>query len=379
MTLEDATSSNQTSRPDDSLLLDVEHLRVLFPVRKGTLIGKTYGHVHAVDDVSFQLRQGETLGIVGESGCGKTTLIRTLGRLIDATSGAIRFRGEDITKANGRRLRPFRRQVQMVFQDPQASLNPRKRVGQILARPLHLRGVPRDRIESDSRQLLGRVGLSAEHLNRFPHEFSGGQRQRIGVARALAMDPQLILLDEPVSALDVSIQAQVINLLEKLQEDLQLSYIFVAHDLSVVCHVADRIAVIYLGKLMELSPGDELYTKPIHPYTSALLDAIPIPDPTENRSRRRPIVRGEPPNPMEPPAGCRFHTRCSSATNICRTVEPPLTEYPGGHLAACHHPLNVDQANLGQLERSRLSPLTSGSLMPNDHEPSPPDTAQGST
>src|SRR5207302_4961593 len=290
-------------------LLDVEHLRILFPIKSGLVIDRTVGHVHAVDDVSFELRKGETLGIVGESGCGKTTLIRALVRLIDSTSGAIRFRGQDITKANRNDLEPIRREMQMVFQDPQASLNPRKRVIQILATPLRLRGVPKNQIETETRDLLDRVGLHPEHVNRFPHEFSGGQRQRIGIARALAMNPTLILLDEPVSALDVSIQAQVINLLDELQDELHLSYVFVAHDLSVVRHVSDRIAVMYLGKLMEVSPAAELYSKPVHPYTAALLSAIPIPDPAENRARVRTIVSGEPPNPISPPPGCRFHTR----------------------------------------------------------------------
>ena len=345
-------------------LLDVEHLKVLFPVKRGVVIDRTVAQVHAVDDVSFELREGETLGIVGESGCGKTTLIRALVRLIDATDGAIRVRVKDVTRASRGELAPVRREMQMVFQDPQASLNPRKRVGQILATPLRLRDVEKDRIEAESQRLLERVGLNPEHLNRFPHEFSGGQRQRIGVARALAMDPKAILLDEPVSALDVSIQAQVINLLDELQDELGLSYVFVAHDLSVVRHVSDRIAVMYLGKLMEVSPSDELYSKPIHPYTSALLAAIPIPDPRENRARERPIVAGEPPNPVNPPSGCRFHTRCPRATEICRRVEPRLTAYSGGHLAACHHPQNVSDDEIRASTRSEDSPLSSGDEPP---------------
>jgi oligopeptide/dipeptide ABC transporter ATP-binding protein len=348
--------------------MDVEHLRVLFPIKAGLIVDRAIGHVHAVDDVSFQLREGETLGVVGESGCGKTTLIRALVRLVSATAGTIRFRGQDITEAGRAQLQPIRREMQMVFQDPQASLNPRKRVGQILATPLRLRGVARDRVAPESRELLRRVGLQAEHLNRFPHEFSGGQRQRIGIARALAVDPRLILLDEPVSALDVSIQAQVINLLDELQDELSLSYIFVAHDLSVVRHVSDRILVMYLGKVMEVSPAGELYDKPIHPYTEALLSAIPIPDPEENRARQRMVVGGEPPSPISPPPGCRFHTRCPRATDVCRTDEPPLAEYAGGHLAACHHPLNVDAAEMSAATRSPLSPTSSARLLPSGKE-----------
>jgi oligopeptide/dipeptide ABC transporter ATP-binding protein len=345
-------------------LMEVEHLRVLFPIKQGIVIDRTIGHVHAVDDVSFELREGETLGIVGESGCGKTTLIRTLVRLINPTAGTIQFRGSDITKASRKRLEPIRGEMQMVFQDPQASLNPRKRVGQILRTPLLLRGVAKDQTEAESRELLTKVGLHAEHLNRFPHEFSGGQRQLIGIARALAVDPKLILLDEPVSALDVSIQAQVINLLEEIQDEFNLSYIFVAHDLSVVRHVSDRIVVMYLGKLMEISPAEELYDKPIHPYTSFLLGAIPIPDPIENRARERKTVIGEIPSPVNPPPGCRFNTRCPRATDICKTVEPPLTEYAGGHLAACHHPQNVSDDEIAAATRSAASPLSAGDVKP---------------
>jgi oligopeptide/dipeptide ABC transporter ATP-binding protein len=352
--------SQQTGGP----LLEVDHLRVLFPIKSGVIIDRKVGQVHAVDDVSFRLNEGETLGIVGESGCGKTTLIRVLVRLIEATSGTIRFRGQDITKWGRSELEPVRREMQMVFQDPQASLNPRKRVSQILATPLKMRGVQKAKMIDETRLLLDRVGLSGEHINRFPHEFSGGQRQRIGIARALAVDPILILLDEPVSALDVSIQAQVINLLDDLQEEFHLSFIFVAHDLSVVRHVSDRIAVMYLGKLMELSPAEELYDKPIHPYTSALLSAIPIPDPKENRARTRHVVSGEPPNPIRPPSGCRFHTRCPRASEICRTAEPPLTEYAGGHLAACHHPQSVTAEEISRATRSDASPLSSGTDVP---------------
>jgi oligopeptide/dipeptide ABC transporter ATP-binding protein len=349
-------------------LLEVEHLKVLFPIKSGLVIDRKVGQVHAVDDVTFTLREGETLGVVGESGCGKTTLIRTLVRLIETTDGAIRFRDQDITKAGRGELEPIRREMQMVFQDPQASLNPRKRVAQILATPLRMRGVERSQIEKEARALLGRVGLHPEHLGRFPHEFSGGQRQRIGIARALAVNPRLILLDEPVSALDVSIQAQVINLLEELQDEFQLSYIFVAHDLSVVRHVSDRIVVMYLGKVMEISPSEELYSKPIHPYTSALLGAIPIPDPNENRTRSREVVSGEPPNPINPPSGCRFHTRCPRATAICSRVEPQLTEYANGHLAACHHPQNVTDAEIAAATRSPSSPLSSGEEKPGEED-----------
>jgi oligopeptide/dipeptide ABC transporter ATP-binding protein len=345
-------------------LLEAEHLVVYFPVKAGLLIDRTVAQVHAVDDVSFKLMEGETLGIVGESGCGKTTLARTMIRLLEPTDGTIRFRGRDISHANRRELRRVRREMQMVFQDPQGSLNPRKRAIQIVGAPMRLHGTPREEVERRVRGLLERVGLNPEHVNRFPHEFSGGQRQRIGVARALAVEPTLILLDEPVSALDVSIQAQVINLLDDLQDGFGLSYVFVAHDLSVVRHVSDRIAVMYLGKLVEISPAEELYVKPIHPYTRALLAAIPIPDPKENRARSRAVVKGEPPSPIGPPSGCRFHPRCPHATEICGIVEPPLTEYANGHLAACHHPRNVTLEDIAGAQRSELSPRTAGDQLP---------------
>jgi oligopeptide/dipeptide ABC transporter ATP-binding protein len=348
------------SRP----LVEVEHLELHFPVKAGIVFDREVARVHAVDDVTFDLGEGETLGLVGESGCGKTTLSRALMRLIDPTDGSIRFRGSDITEASRKELEPLRREMQMVFQDPFASLNPRKRVGQIIGLPLRLHGTPQDEIEPRVRDLLRRVGLHPEHLNRFPHEFSGGQRQRIGVARALALEPRLIVLDEPVSALDVSVQAQIINLLEDIQDEMGLTYLFVAHDLSVVRHVSDRIAVMYLGKLMEVSPAEELYRKPIHPYTSALLAAVPIPDPEENRRRERVVVSGEPPNPIDPPSGCVFHPRCPRATDVCRRVEPPLVRYPGGHVAACHHPLNVSDEELRAAERDDASPRTAGDQMP---------------
>ena len=368
MSLEAELEPGAPIERDGGPLLEVDHLKVLFPIKAGVLVDRKVGFVHAVDDVSFELRSGETLGIVGESGCGKTTLIRALVRLIDATDGAIRFRGADITRSGRKDLEPIRREMQMVFQDPQASLNPRKRVSQILATPLGMRGVAKGRMQEESHRLLQRVGLHPEHINRFPHEFSGGQRQRIGIARALAVDPRLIMLDEPVSALDVSIQAQVINLLDELQEEFHLSYLFVAHDLSVVRHVSDRIVVMYLGKLMEVSPAEELYSRPIHPYTSALLGAIPLPDPNENRARDRPTITGEPPNPIRPPSGCRFHTRCPRATEICRSVEPQLTEYAGGHLAACHHPQHVTAHEIAESTRSPTSPASAGDEPPTADE-----------
>jgi oligopeptide/dipeptide ABC transporter ATP-binding protein len=347
-------------------LLEVEHVKLHFPIKEGLIVDRVVARVHAVDDVTFTLHQGETLGLVGESGCGKSTLSRTIMRLNQPTEGKIVFRGQDVTKAKRKDLIPLRRDMQMVFQDPYASLNPRKRVIQLVGAPLRRNGVNAKETERRVLELLDHVGLQREHRNRFPHEFSGGQRQRIGIARALALDPKLIVLDEPVSALDVSVQAQIVNLLDDLQDQMGLTYLFVAHDLSVVRHVSDRIAVMYLGKLMEISPAEELYTKPIHPYTAALLHAIPIPDPRRNRERERDVVGGEPPNPIDPPSGCVFHPRCPYATDVCRTVQPPLTRYPGNHLAACHHPLNVSAKDLAAAERSDASPLEAGAETPSE-------------
>ena len=349
-------------------LLEVSHLVKHFPLTRGVVFQREVGAVHAVDDITFAIAPGETLGLVGETGCGKTTAAKLTVRLIDPTSGSIRFEGEDVGSASGAALKRLRRQVQIVFQDPYSSLNPRRTVGSIIADPLAIHGVAQAPGERRQRvqELMEQVGLSPEHYNRYPHQFSGGQRQRIGIARALALNPRLVVLDEPVSALDVSIQAQVINLLSELQAELGLTYLLVAHDLSVVRHVSDRIAVMYLGKLMEVGPAKRLFERPIHPYTLSLYSALPIPDPQQGRSRERIVLHGDVPSAVDPPSGCRFHTRCPWATEICREVEPPLVRYPDGQLAACHHPQNVTPEEIRGARRDDSSPLTAGDELPGE-------------
>jgi oligopeptide/dipeptide ABC transporter ATP-binding protein len=348
-------------------LVEVSHLKQYFPIKDGVLIDREVARVHAVDDVSISIRPGETFGLVGESGCGKSTLSRTILRLLEPTAGTVTFDGQDISKLSRRQMRPLRREMQMIFQDPYASLNPRKRIGQIVGDPMKLHGNVdggRDALKKRVQELLDRVGLNPEHYNRFPHEFSGGQRQRIGVARALALEPRLIVADEPVSALDVSIQAQIINLLDDLQKDFGLTYLFVAHDLGVVRHVSDRVGVMYLGKIVEVSSAVDLYDQPIHPYTVALLSAIPIPDPRENRSRVQFVLEGDLPSPIDPPPACRFHTRCPRARAICAEIEPPLVDYGNGHLAACHHPVGVSAEMYEGAKVSPDSPATAGDQIP---------------
>lgn len=317
-------------------LLQVRNLVKRFPVQGG-LLRRVVDHVHAVDGVSFDLAAGETLGVVGESGCGKSTTGRCILRLIEPTSGQVLFEGKDVTKATPQELRALARDMQIIFQDPYASLNPRMTVGAIIGEALTIHNLTKTPQEYEARivQLLETVGLSADHMRRYPHEFSGGQRQRIGIARALAVDPKLIICDEAVSALDVSIQAQVINLLEDLQEQFKLTYVFIAHDLSVVEHISDRVAVMYLGRIVEIAPAQKLYTDPKHPYTEALLSAVPIPDPTVKRKRIR--LEGDVPSPIKPPPGCHFHTRCPIAQKgLCDTKAPELKQTSEGHLVSCH-------------------------------------------
>ncbi|MET7295557.1 dipeptide ABC transporter ATP-binding protein [Streptomyces griseoloalbus] len=325
------------------VLLKVTGLQKHFPIKKG-LLQRQVGAVHAVDGLDFEVRAGETLGVVGESGCGKSTMGRLITRLLEPTGGKIEFEGKDITHLGVAGMRPMRRDVQMIFQDPYSSLNPRHTIGTIVGAPFKLQGVePEGGIKKEVQRLLSVVGLNPEHYNRYPHEFSGGQRQRIGIARALALSPKLVVADEPVSALDVSIQAQVVNLLDDLQEELGLTYVIIAHDLSVVRHVSDRIAVMYLGKIVELADRDALYKAPMHPYTKALMSAVPIPDPKRRGAKsERILLKGDVPSPISPPSGCRFHTRCWKATEICRTTEPPLLELRPGQRVACHHPENFD-------------------------------------
>jgi oligopeptide transport system ATP-binding protein len=318
-------------------LLEVNNLVMHFPLTKGIVFQRQVGAVQAVDGVSFSVKKGETLGMVGESGCGKSTTGRALLQLYKPTAGEVNFHGQDLTKLDSGKMRKMRRYLQMIFQDPYASLNPRMTVGNIISEPMQIHNlVPKNERNERVQELLETVGLNPYFANRYPHEFSGGQRQRIGVARALAANPEFIVADEPVSALDVSIQAQIVNLMEDLQEQFGLTYLFIAHDLSVVRHISDRIAVMYLGKIVELAPRDGLYDNPLHPYTKALLSAVPIPDPVIEKKRERIILTGDVPSPINPPSGCHFHTRCPYVMDVCKVEEPAFADQGGGHFVACH-------------------------------------------
>lgn len=318
-------------------LLRVENLKKHFPIRRGLIIQRTVGAVKAVDGISFDIKKGETLGLVGESGCGKSTTGRTILKLHEPTSGNVYYRDTNLAEISSERMRRFRRDLQIIFQDPYASLNPRMTVGKIVGEPLEVHDIgSRKERRERVRELLELVGLNPYFIDRYPHEFSGGQRQRIGVARALALEPEFIVCDEPISALDVSIQAQVVNLLQELQDRMGLTYLFIAHDLSMVRHISDRVAVMYLGKLMELAPRDELYENPLHPYTQALLSAVPIPNPKREQRRQRIILEGDVPSPANPPSGCPFHTRCPLAVEMCKNVVPEWREVSEDHWVYCH-------------------------------------------
>ena len=339
-------------------ILQIDHLVKHFPIKAGIIFDKQIGAVQAVDDVSFTIERGETLGLVGESGCGKSTLARSILQLIEPTSGSVRFEGREITGIRGKESQALRPQMQMVFQDPYSSLNPRKRIAQIVGDPMRMHKiVPRSDVRDAVRDLLETVGLNPEHYNRFPHEFSGGQRQRIGVARALAVNPKLIVCDEPVSALDVSVQAQILNLLKDLQSTFGLTYIFIAHDLNVVRHISDRVMVMYLGHGVEIAPKSKLYTAPKHPYTGALLSAVPVPDP-EARGKKKVVLEGDVPNPINPPSACWFHPRCPRfQEGHCDVETPPLYSFSDGQFAACHYPLEGWPLTEEEMRRPSSGPV----------------------
>ena len=361
MSTTETLSTPPPAKPTVEPLVRLEGVKKHFPITRGIIFQRKVGAVHAVDGVDLEIFPGETLGLVGETGCGKSTLARVVMRLHSLTEGKLWFDGRDVSNIRGRDLRDLRRDMQMVFQDPYASLNPRKTVGSIIGAPFRLHGtIPKNKVKGEVQQLMELVGLNPEHYNRYPHEFSGGQRQRIGVARSLALRPKLIVCDEPVSALDVSIQAQILNLLEDLQNEFHLTYLFIAHDLSVVKHVSDRVSVMYLGKIVETAERDSLYAQPRHPYTGALMSAVPVPDPKLAKAKRRIILEGDVPSPIDPPSGCRFHPRCPRTQSLakeqgltdehgallrfvprCHDEEPFLTDQGPGHTAACHFPLDT--------------------------------------
>ena len=361
MSTTETLSTPPPAKPTVEPLVRLEGVKKYFPITRGIIFQRKVGAVHAVDGVDLEIFPGETLGLVGETGCGKSTLARVVMRLHSLTEGKLWFDGRDVSNIRGRDLRDLRRDMQMVFQDPYASLNPRKTVGSIIGAPFRLHGtIPKNKVKGEVQELMELVGLNPEHYNRYPHEFSGGQRQRIGVARSLALRPKLIVCDEPVSALDVSIQAQILNLLEDLQNEFHLTYLFIAHDLSVVKHVSDRVSVMYLGKIVETAERDSLYAQPRHPYTGALMSAVPVPDPRLAKAKRRIILEGDVPSPIDPPSGCRFHPRCPRTQSLakeqglvdehgaplrfvprCHDEEPLLTDQGPGHTAACHFPIDT--------------------------------------
>jgi peptide/nickel transport system ATP-binding protein len=351
-------------------LVEVDRLKVYFAIKSGVLLDRHVGDIRAVDDVSLEIRRGETLGLVGESGCGKSTVGRTILRLYKPVDGRILFDGDEITNLDERALRPLRRRMQMVFQDPYASLNPRHSIGRIVGEPIRAHKLASGRqADARVRELLSIVGLPPDAISRYPHEFSGGQRQRIGVARALSVNPDFIVADEPVSALDVSIQAQILNLLESLQAEFELTYLFIAHDLAVVRHISDRIAVMYLGTIVEVSPADALYASPLHPYTIALLSAVPIPDPVVERRREAILLPGDLPSPAAPPAACRFHTRCPFVQPTrCRDEVPPLRELGPGHSVACHW---AEEIRAGRIQPHEVEAVFDPGIVPPAEEPPP--------